>query len=91
MAGKVGPGWFAVILYREPTNTLRPSEQLHDFRVEDALPIFDGILRASGQTVPIGHPEMTALPERDGLMDRAADELILQAAAVSHARFLMEL
>ena len=88
---KVGPGWFAIIHYREPTNTLRSSDQLHDFRVESALPVYDAILRAGGQIVRIGHPEMTVLPERDGLMDLAADELMLQAAAGSHPRFLMEL
>lgn len=91
LAAKVGPGWFAVIHYREPTYGLRSSEPMRDFRAEDALPVYDTILDAGGQVIRIGHPEMTALPERAGLIDLAADGLMLQAAAVSHARFFVEL
>ena len=91
LAVKVGPGWFAVIHYREPSYAWRPREPLRDFNIEDALPVYDRILEAGGQVVRIGHPEMTALPQRSGLIDLAADGLMLHAAAISHARFFMEL
>ena len=91
LAAKVGPGWFTVVHYREPTYALRSSEPMRDFRAGNALPVYDTVLEAGGQVVRIGHPEMTALPERVGLIDLAADGLMLQAAAVSHARFFLEL
>jgi putative glycosyltransferase (TIGR04372 family) len=91
LTAKVGPGWFVVIHYREPGYALRPHDTVRDFRIDDALPVYEAILGAGGQVVRIGHPGMTALPDRPGLIDLASDELMLQAAAIERARFFMEL
>jgi putative glycosyltransferase (TIGR04372 family) len=91
LAAKVGPDWFIVVHYREPTYALRSSEPMRDFNIQDATPVYDAILEAGGQVVRVGHPGMSALPERDGLIDLSADGLMLQAAAISHARFFLEL
>lgn len=91
LAAKVGPGWFVVIHYREPGYAIRPRDAVRDFRIEDALPVYEAILGAGGQVVRIGHPGMTALPDRPGLIDLASDALMLQAAAIERARFFMEL
>jgi len=91
LSEKVGPGWFTVVHYREPTYGLRPEEPERDFRVDDALPVYDAIIQAGGQVVRIGHKGMTPVFARPEVIDLSADDLLLQATAISRARFFMEL
>ena len=81
--------WFAVIHHRESTYTYRPggSDRDSDPKVFDEL--IDHIIGLGGQVVRLGHPEMTPFRPREGFVDlsRERDSLLLQAAAVSRARF----
>lgn len=91
LAEHVDEGWFVVVHYREPGYTHRGPDPRRDFQPEDAVPIYDTILRAGGQVVRIGHPGMAPLPVRAGMVDLASEDVLLQACAISHARFFLEL
>ena len=91
LAKRVGENWFVVVHHREPNYAHRGPDQRRDFQVKDALPIYNAILEAGGSVVRIGHPGMTAPPAREGLVDLAGEDVLLQACAVSHARFFLEL
>lgn len=91
LAKRVGENWYVVVHYREPSYGHRGPDPRRDFQVKDAIPIYNAILEAGGNVVRIGHSGMTALPARDGLVDLAGEDVLLQACAVSHARFFLEL
>ncbi len=91
--GVAKDGWFACLHMREDGYRWRlgqdPSRNVdpHDY-----LPMIRHIIDdLGGQVVRLGHPEMTPLPEMDGLIDlsRNADSFPEQAFAVSRARFFI--
>jgi putative glycosyltransferase (TIGR04372 family) len=91
LAKRVNDNWFVVVHYREPNYGHRGPDALRDFDPKDALPIYDAILRAGGNVVRLGHPGMTPLPDKEGLVDLSDADVVLQACAVSKARFFLEL
>ncbi|MGE3874829.1 MAG: TIGR04372 family glycosyltransferase [Parvibaculaceae bacterium] len=83
--------WFAALHYREKSYEFgqRYEERNSDPAAFDAL--VDDIIALGGQAVRIGHPGMTPFAPRDGFVDLSLrpDSFMLQAAAVSHARFMV--
>lgn len=83
--------WFAVIHYRESNYRYR----LHSGERDSEPLAFDGlidhILALGGQVVRLGHRGMTPFQPRADFIDLAmvADSFMLQAAAVSHCRFMI--
>lgn len=84
--------WFACVHMREVGYAHRSG--LDDDRCVDPLsylPMIRSILDRGGQVVRLGDPSMTPLPRLPGLIDlsRVPDAFMLQACAVSHARFFV--
>lgn len=81
--------WFAVLHHRESTYTYRPGGSDRDSDPKAFEELIDHIISLGGQVVRLGHPEMTPFRAREGFVDLSPepDGLLLQAAAVSHARF----
>jgi putative glycosyltransferase (TIGR04372 family) len=81
--------WFAVMHHRESTYHYRPggTDRDSDASAFDAL--VDHIIALGGQVVRLGHPGMTPFRHREDFVDLSAepDGFMLQAAAVSYARF----
>ncbi len=86
-------GWFACLHMRESGYRWRPDRDLvRNVDPHDYLPMIRHIVDdLGGQVVRLGHPEMTPLPEIDGLIDlsRYADSFPEQAFATSRARFFI--
>lgn len=84
--------WFACVHMREIGYAYRRG--LDKDRCVDPLtylPMIRDILEQGGQVVRLGDPSMTPLPRLPGLIDlsRIEDAFLLQACAVSHARFFV--
>ncbi len=90
LAEKVGPGWFVVVHGREPGYKYRGADPRRDFDPAQAGLVYETILRAGGQVVRIGHPGMRPLPDRAGLIDLSAEDLLLQTCAIKRSRFFLE-
>lgn len=88
---RVEPSWFVVLHYREPTYGLRPERRERDIGLEDVKPVVDEVIRLGGQVVRIGQPGMHPLRERERLIDFSEQPFLMQACAVSRARFFLEL
>jgi putative glycosyltransferase (TIGR04372 family) len=84
--------WLAVLHYREDGYEWRKrgEDRNSDPRDYERLAHFI-IDELGGQVVRLGHPAMTPFAPREGLIDlsRLPGSFMLQAAAVSHARFLI--
>lgn len=91
LAERVEKRWFVVIHYRENNFGSRKPDPQRDLSLEYTSPVYKAILAAGGQVVRIGHPGMSPLPKEDGMVDLASDDVLLQATAISRARFFMEL
>jgi putative glycosyltransferase (TIGR04372 family) len=82
--------WFAVFHYREGGYKFRPiADRDSDPAAFDGL--VDSIIALGGQAVRLGHPGMTSFKPRAGFIDlsKKANNFLLHAAAVSHARFMI--
>jgi putative glycosyltransferase (TIGR04372 family) len=83
--------WFATLHYREQSYEFgrRYPERNGDPEAFDSL--IDDIVALGGQAVRIGHPGMTPFAPRDGFVDLSLrpNSFMLQAAAVSHSRFMI--
>jgi putative glycosyltransferase (TIGR04372 family) len=86
-------GWFVCLHMREAGYRWRPvSDSDRNVDPHDYLPMIRHIIDdLGGQVVRLGHPEMTPLPEMDGLIDlgRHANSFPEQAFAISRARFFI--
>jgi putative glycosyltransferase (TIGR04372 family) len=86
--------WFCVLHYREPTFEGRGANADRDIDPGDPIAMTRYIVdELGGQVARIGHPEMTAFPAMPGFLDlsRGPADIQAQAAAVSRARFFLEL
>jgi len=86
--------WFCVLHYREPNFEGRGAHRDRDLAPGDALAVTRFVIEElGGQVVRIGHPEMEAFADMPGFVDLSRDpvDFMLQAMAVSHARFFLEL
>lgn len=83
--------WFAVFHYRESGYRYRPGGADRDSDPSAFDSLVDHIIALGGQAVRLGHPGMTPFRPRAGFIDLslAGHEFLLQAAAVSHARFMI--
>ncbi len=84
--------WFCVINYREPGYQYRPARRFRDLDPKPFMALAEDIIEnLGGQVVRVGHPRMTAFPERPGFIDLAPLEngFWLHAFAVTRARFMM--
>ena len=81
--------WLAVLHYRESTYQYRPGGSDRDSDVQAFDSLVDHIIGLGGQAVRLGHPSMTPFKPREGFIDLSGepDGFLLQAAAVSRARF----
>jgi putative glycosyltransferase (TIGR04372 family) len=87
------PGrWFCCLFYRQPTYGFRGATAYRD--VDDRP--FEALARhiiddLGGQVVRLGHPEMRPFDLGPGFVDlsRLKDEFMVQAMAVSRARFMV--
>lgn len=83
--------WFATFHYRERGYKYRRDggNRNSDPAAFDSL--VDHVIALGGQVVRLGHPGMTPFKPRDGFVDLStmADNFLLQAAAVSHSRFMI--
>jgi len=83
--------WFATFHYRDKSYEFgqRYAERNGDPEAFDSL--VDDIIALGGQAVRIGHPGMTPFAPRDGFVDLSLrpNSFMLQAAAVSYARFMI--
>jgi len=91
--GLIENKWFACIHMRESGYKWREGADAdRNVNPEDYLAMIRHIIEEQGgQVVRIGHPEMTPLPEIDGLFDlsRIDDNFPEQAFAVSRARYFI--
>lgn len=78
-----------VIHYREPTYPYRGPTPYRDVTSDEPfLALRDYLIDEHGLTVArIGHSQMREWPARDRFIDLSRDPFIMQAAAISHARF----
>jgi putative glycosyltransferase (TIGR04372 family) len=83
--------WFAVVHYRESSYRYRPGSGDRDSDPAAFDALVDHIIALGGQAVRLGHPGSTHFRPRDGFVDlsRQTDNFMVQAAAVSHARFMI--
>jgi putative glycosyltransferase (TIGR04372 family) len=91
LARLISTNWFVVVHWRESNYIHRGPDPRRDFDPTVALPIYDAILQAGGSVVRIGHPGMSPFPGKEGLVDLANADVLLQAYAVSRSRFFLEL
>ncbi|MDA0341223.1 MAG: TIGR04372 family glycosyltransferase [Proteobacteria bacterium] len=85
--------WFCVLHYREAGYQARGPNALRDIDPEIALAVTRHIIETlGGQVVRIGHQGMARFPEMPGLVELSdvADGFMLQAFAISRARFFFE-
>jgi putative glycosyltransferase (TIGR04372 family) len=83
---------FVVVHYRDGTYSLKSKNPVRNGEPESYKQAVDHIIdNLDCQVVQIGHPEMTPLPKRDRFIDlsRLPKSFMLQAFAVSKARFLL--
>lgn len=84
--------WFCCVFYRQPNYSPRgavPHRDVDDRAYETLVNwVIDEL---GGQVVRLGHPEMRRFPERRGYIDLGAvpDDFLLQATAISRARFMV--
>lgn len=87
------PGhWYCCIFYREATYQFRPALSYRDVGDVAFEQLSNWIIdELGGQVVRVGHPQMRRFPARKGFVDLSAleNEFLLQAAAVSRARFMV--
>jgi putative glycosyltransferase (TIGR04372 family) len=83
--------WFAALHYRENTYRYRPGGNDRDSDPEAFAGLVDHIIALGGQAVRLGHPGMKPFTPRPGFVDLSLepDSFLLQAAAVSHSRFMI--
>lgn len=85
--------WYCCIHYREPGYKHKPEESaFRDSKPDHYLELTTHIIEVlGGQVVRLGHPEMTPFPARPGFVDlsRLPDSVMLQAYAMSRARFAL--
>jgi putative glycosyltransferase (TIGR04372 family) len=83
--------WFAVIHSRESTYQFRPRGGDRDNDPAAFESLARHVVSLGGHIVRLGHPGMSALPAMEGLVDlsNVPDGFLLQAAAVSRARFMV--
>jgi len=85
--------WFACVHYREQGYKYKPTEvKFRDSDPANYLALTNYIIdHLGGQVVRLGHPQMAPFPERPGFIDlsRVDDAVLLQATAVSAARFVV--
>jgi len=86
----VGPEGFCVLHYREEGYEFSQKGKVRNIGAGEVEPVVDFLLRRGIRVARIGHPEMTPLRPRDGYFDLSAAPFMLQASAISHARFFME-
>lgn len=85
--------WFCTLHYREPSYGVRPVQTNRDIDPGIAVGAARHVIEAhGGQVVRLGHPGMTPFPTMPGLVDLAdeADGTMIQAYAMSRARFFLE-
>lgn len=90
IAKGLDPGhWFAALHHRESTYAYRPGGSDRDSDTGAFDQLVNHIIGLGGKVVRLGHPEMTPFQPRDGFVDLSSepDGFLLQALAVSHARF----
>lgn len=87
------PGrWFCCVFYRQPNYAQRGAAPHRDVDDRTYETLVNWIIdELGGQVVRLGHPEMRRFPERPGYVDLSAvpNEFLLQATAVSRARFMI--
>ncbi|WP_374649776.1 TIGR04372 family glycosyltransferase [Dongia sp.] len=84
--------WVAAIHYRESSYAWRKRGEDRDSDPREYERLAHFIIdKLGGQVVRLGHPEMGPFTPREGLLDlsRIPGSFMLQAAAVSHARFVV--
>ena len=83
--------WFATFHYRQSGYGYRPDATDRDGEPAAFECLVDHIIALGGQAVRLGHPGMTPFKSRDGFVDLStqANDFLLHAAAVSHARFMI--
>lgn len=83
--------WFATFHYRESSYAFRPGNTDRDSDPKAFDRLVDHIIALGGQAVRLGHPGMVEFKPRAGFVDLSAEEnaFFLQAAAVSHSRFMI--
>lgn len=86
----VGDGGFCILHYREAGYEFSQAGTTRNIDTWEVEPVVDVLLRQGVRVVRIGHPEMAPLRQRDGYVDLCAAPFMLQACAISHARFFME-
>jgi len=81
--------WHATIHHRESSYKFRPHSGERDNTPEAFDELVDFIISLGGQVVRVGHTGMAPFKKREGFIDlaRRPDSFMLQAAAVSLARF----
>ena len=83
--------WFATLHYRDNTYQYRPGGNDRDSDPAAFKSLVDHIIALGGQAVRLGHPGMEPFKPQPGFVDLSLepDSFLLQAAAVSHARFMV--
>ena len=88
---EVGSAGYCVLHYREAGYAFGRAGEVRNIAAEDVEPVVDLLLRRGVGVVRVGHPEMAPLRQREGYVDLSAAPFMLQACAISHARFFMEI
>lgn len=86
----VGAEGYCILHYREAGYEFSNTGEVRNIGARDVEPVVDHLLASGVRVVRIGHPEMAPLRRRDGYVDLCAAPFMLQASAISHARFFME-
>jgi len=82
---------FCVLHYREAGYEFSHMGNYRNVNAGDVQPVVDHLLDQGVQVVRIGHGGMTPLRAADGYADLSDAPFLLQAAAVSRARFFLEI
>ena len=88
----LGEGWYIVLHYRDSAYTFRTetTSSYRNFDPEQVPSVIDHIIKAGGQVVRIGHPEMIELQPKAGFLDLKDAGLLTQCHAISRARGFFE-
>ena len=81
---------FCVLHYREGGYEFSGHGAYRNVDAADIEPVVDFVLAQGLRVVRIGHAGMTPLAPRDGLTDLCDAPFLLQACAISRARFFLE-
>ena len=84
-------GSYCVLHYREGGYQYSYKGDYRNIGTDQIEPIIDFVLNQKVNVVRIGHPEMTPLLPRHGFVDLSGEPFMLQACAISRARFFLEL